>query len=280
MESKVFLITGGARGIGLSIFKRVISSGFVAVICSRNIEEVSKALEEVDPSGKKSFGFKVDVSNILEVEKMVLETVNKFGSIDVLVNNAGIYGPIGLLESNNLDEWQQTIDVNLTGTVNCCHAVLPLMKNNKSGKIVNLAGAGVGGMKPLSRFTAYYTSKMAVAGFTEALAKEVKSENIQVNCISPGGVNTYFTDWLLKNGREKAGDEMYDQALKQKESGGEDPDLAAKMVMFLSSTKADHITGKIISAKWDQIDFLSDEKNIKNNLYNLRRIDDSFFYGK
>jgi 3-oxoacyl-[acyl-carrier protein] reductase len=280
IKSKVFLITGGARGIGLSIFKYAINAGAMAVICSRNTDEINKAIKEVDPSGERSLGLKVDVSNILQVESLIAKAIKKFGKIDVLVNNAGIYGPIGLLETNYIDDWQQTMNINLMGTVNCCRAVLPFMKKNKSGKIINLAGAGVGGTKPLARFTAYFTSKMAVAGFTEALAKEVLTDNIQVNCIAPGGVNTYFTEWLLINGEEKAGSEMYNQALKQKESGGDDPDLAAKMVMFLSSTKSDHITGKIISAKWDLIEVMSNKNNIKNNLYNLRRIDNSFFYEK
>ncbi len=280
LKNKVFLITGGARGIGLSIYKYAINAGAMVVICSRNIDEVNKAILEVDPTGKNSLGLKVDVSIIMEVKGLVAKTLKKFGKIDVLVNNAGIYGPIGLLETNNIDEWQQTVNINLMGTVNCCQAVLPIMKKNGLGKIINLAGAGVGGSKPLARFTAYFASKMAVVGFTEALAKEVEGEDIQINCISPGGVNTYFTQWLLNNGEEKAGSDMYNQALKQKENGGDSPELAAKMAMFLASTKSNHITGKLISAKWDLIESMSDKNILKNSLYNLRRIDNNFFYEK
>jgi NAD(P)-dependent dehydrogenase (short-subunit alcohol dehydrogenase family) len=154
------------------------------------------------------------------------------------------------------------------------------MKKQGEGKIINLAGAGVGGTRPLARFTAYYTSKMAVTGFTEVIAEEVKEHNIQVNCISPGGVNTYFTDLLLKNGMEKAGKEMFEQAKKQKESGGDSPDLAAQMVMFLASKESTHISGKIISVKWDKIEDLKNINYVKNNLYNLRRIDNIKFYEK
>lgn len=280
LKNKVFIITGGARGIGLAIYKRCFNEGASVVICSRNIDEVDKAINEVDPLKTRSVGVKADVTNVLDVENLVNLTLKKFGKIDVLVNNAGIYGPIGLLETNEGDEWTKTININLIGTVNCCRVVLPLMKKNKSGKIINLAGAGVGGTKPLARFTAYYASKMAVAGFTEALAEELKNENIQVNCISPGGVNTHFTDWLLANGEDKAGSEMYTQALKQKESGGDSPELAADMVQFLASLKANHISGKIISAKWDKIEDLKDKSYVKNNLYNLRRIDNFNFYEK
>lgn len=279
-QSKVFLITGGARGIGRSIYKSCIESGNLAIICSRNIDEVNKTIAEIDPAGEKSLGLAADVSKYDDVKKMIEEPLLKFGKIDVLVNNAGIYGPIGQLETNDNEAWKQAIKINLLGTVNCCQLVLPIMKKMKSGKIINLAGAGVGGTRPLARFSAYYTSKMAIVGFTEVLAAEVKDDNIQVNCISPGGVNTYFTDLLIQSGIEKAGKEMFEQALKQKETGGDSPELAAKMVMFLASSKSDHISGKIISAKWEKIDILTDKKNIKNNLYNLRRIDDNFFYEK
>ena len=280
LKDKVFVITGGARGIGFSVYSSCIRQGAKAVICSRNIDEVEKAIKEVDTSGSRSIGLKVDVSVALEVENMIKMVMEKFGKIDVLVNNAGIYGPIGLLETNDENDWKKAIEVNLLGTVNCCRAVLPLMKANKGGKIINLAGAGVGGNKPLARFTAYYTSKMAIVGFTESLAEEVKVDNIQVNCISPGGVNTHFTDLLLASGIEKAGVDMYNQAVKQKESGGDSPELAAKMVMFLASEAADFISGKIISAKWDSLEFLSVRENIKNNLFNLRRIDNKFYYEK
>ncbi len=264
----------------MAIYKNCIKQGASVVICSRNIEEVNKAIEEVDPFQKKSLGLRIDVSNISDVKDLVKTTIKRFGKIDVLVNNAGTYGPIGILETNSIEDWKQTININLMGAVNCCKEVLPLMKKNKSGKIINLAGAGVGGSKPLARFTAYYTSKMAIVGFTESLAEEVKDENIQVNCISPGGVNTFFTDYLLKNGLERAGKEMFDQATKQKETGGDSPELAAKMVEFLAGKNANHITGKLISAKWDSLEFLKKDGNMKKNLFNLRRIDDTFFYEK
>lgn len=280
LKNKVFIITGGARGIGFEIYRSCIQEGAFAVICSRSKEEIDEAIKKVDPLTLRTIGIKADVSVIADVKKLIGTTVKQFGSIDVLVNNAGIYGPIGPFETNTIHEWAQTMSVNLSGTVNCCKIVLPIMKKNKSGKIINLAGAGIGGSKPLARFSAYYTSKMAIAGFTEVLGAEVVDDNIQINCISPGAVNTKFTDILLENGIEKVGKSMYEQTIKQKESGGDDPALAAKMVMFLASTKADHVNGKIISCKWDSIKKLSNKDYVKNNLYNLRRIDNTFFYEK
>jgi NAD(P)-dependent dehydrogenase (short-subunit alcohol dehydrogenase family) len=101
-----------------------------------------------------------------------------------------------------------------------------------------------------------------------------------VNCISPGAVVSKFTDQLLADGKDKAGDMMYEQALKQKETGGDPPELAGECVAFLASKAADHINGKMISAKWEKAAELKKLKPMKENLYNLRRIDDTFFYEK
>lgn len=262
----VWLITGGTRGIGEEIYQECIKNGNIGIICARNIEPAK--------------GYSVDVSKVDECRKMIDDIVKKYGRIDVLVNNAGIYGPIGKFEENENDLWEKTIKINLMGTVNCSSLVVPIMKKYGGGKIINLAGGGVGGNKSLARFTAYYTSKMAVVGFTESLAAELKEDNIQVNCIAPGGVNTSFTDQLINAGKEKAGESMYDQAIKQKESGGDSPQLAAKMAMFLASGESDHITGKLISAKWDKIEDLKDKKNKLKNIYNLRRIDNIMYYEK
>lgn len=280
LQDKVFVITGGARGIGLAIYKACHACGARVVIGSVNKEEIKAAIKSVDREATRSAGLVIDVSKARDCQKLINFSLKKFGKIDVLVNNAGIYGPIGTLETNNLLDWQKAIEVNLLGTVFCSRAVLPTMKAARKGKIINLAGAGVGGARPLARFTAYYTSKIGVVGFTEALAKEVQNDKIQVNCISPGAVNTFLTDYLLAQGVKKAGKEMYAQAKKQKESGGDSPDLTAKMVIFLASSAADRISGKIISAKWDKIGDLSKPGKIKDNLYNLRRIDNNLFYEK
>jgi 3-oxoacyl-[acyl-carrier protein] reductase len=280
LKEKVAIVTGGSRGIGLAIYKKCVEEGAKVVICSRNIEEINKAIDTVDKDRANSDGIRIDVSNLIECKKLIDFTMKKFGRIDILINNAGIYGPIGLLETNEMEQWLKTIEINLMGTVYCSNLVLPLMRREKSGKIINMAGAGVGGVNPPARFSAYYSSKMALVGFTESLAKEVENENIQINCISPGGVNTAFTDFLLSEGIEKVGKEMYEQAKRQKESGGDSPELAANMVAFLASDRANHISSKIISAKWDEIEFLSRKDGINKNLFNLRRIDNKFFYEK
>lgn len=251
----------------------------MAVVCSRNSKDVDLAVSQVDPKGTRSMGVAVDVSREEGCGELVSKTLDKYGRVDVLVNNAGVIGPVGPVETNDVVAWRSTFEVNMFGTMYCCQLVLPMMKARRSGKIINMAGAGVGGTKPMGNFTAYYASKAAVVAFTEALAVEVKGQNIQVNCVSPGGVNTYLTEYILEQGREKAGDAIFDQMRVQKEKGGESPESAAKMVMFLVSAAADHITGKVISARWDSIDSLLD-RDMGSNRYTLRRIDGTLFYEK
>ena len=280
LSGKYAIVTGGTRNIGRAITEALINAGAVVMVCARKEDELQKMISEVDPSGSKLKGVVADVAKKEDCEKLVNAAIDQFGTIDILVNNAGIYGPIGLIEENDTAFWKQAFDVNLFGTVQCTQLVLPHMRKQKSGKIINLAGAGVGGKRPLPRFTAYFASKAAVVALTEAVAAEVVEDNIQVNCISPGAVNSYFTDFLLEQGKDKAGDVMYQQALKTKEEGGDPPQLAGETAVFLASQESNHITGKMLSAKWDKKEDLIKQNPLKDNLYNLRRIDDVMFYEK
>lgn len=276
LENKNAIVTGGARGVGRALTERFIRDGAKVLICSRTTEELKKTSRQIDPSGKSLFFIEADVSNYEDCQKLFAFAKKIFKTLDILVNNAGIYGPIGLLETNSPKDWLKIIEINLMGTVYCTQLALGQMKNQKHGKIINLAGAGVGGKKPLSRFSAYYTSKAAVAAFTEVVASEVINHNIQVNCISPGAINTYFTNYLIAQGPEKAGP-MYERALKQKESGGDSPELGANLVSFLASDQSNNVTGKILSAKWDKINLLKNLSPKDSNKYTLRRIDGEFF---
>lgn len=277
---KIAIVTGGARGIGKVVSNRLVKEGFTVLICSRDKKEVDNTCKEIDPTGKKVFGIKADVTNFKDCKKLIDFTYKKFKKIDVLFNNAGIYGPIGHVEENSSEKWIEAMKINLFGTLFCSQLVIPIMKKQRSGKIINMAGAGVGGKRPLARFSAYYTSKTAVVGFTEVIGAELQEFNIQVNCISPGAINTRFTDFLLSQGKDKAGDVMYEQALKQKKSGGDSPLLAAELIAFLVSPESNHITGKMLSAKWDKIEMLKKLNKDSNSLFTLRRIDKELFYEK
>lgn len=280
LSGKKAIVTGGARGIGLAIATELINQGATIVICSRTATQLKEASAKLNTIKKNVYEFVADVSDKNSCKELIEYSHKALGNIDILINNAGIYGPIGKLEENDLYLWSKTIQVNLLGAVYLSHLVIPIMKKNGRGKIISVAGSGVGGSKALPRFSAYFTSKTAIVGFTETLAEELKADNIQVNCVSPGGVNTYLTDFLISQGPQKTGKEMYGNAMEQKKSGGTPPELVAELVAFLSSEKANHITGRFLSAKWDKIEKLTKDVKLSANIYRLRRIDDFLFYEK
>lgn len=215
----------------------------------------------------------VDVAEGSHVQAWIEDIFQKEKQIDVLINCAGIYGPIGSMETLSQEEWEKTIAINLLGTANCIRAVIPIMKKQRHGKIINFSGGGVGGnLNP--NFSAYIASKAGVAALTEVVAKELEPWNIQVNAIAPGAVNTRFLTQVLE-AKEKAGADFYRQALKQKEEGGTSPELSAKLALFLASQEANSITGKILSAKWDDW-----AQFTKKSFGLLRRIDNTKFYEK
>ncbi len=273
------IITGGVRGIGLAISRQLVQQGIKVLICSRTQNDINQALEILNSNSRKmAFGILADVSVHGDCQKLIRRAKKLFKNrVDVLVNNAGIYGPIGLLEENDFQLWAKTIEINLLGMVYCCQQIIPLMKRQGQGKIINLCGAGAGGSKSLPRFSAYYTSKVAVAGFTEVLADELKDYNVQVNCIAPGAINTGMTDYLIAQGSKKAGVVMHEKAVAQKQSGGDSLQLVTQLVSFLISAQADHLSGRLLSAKWDNLNALSQAIH-SQNLFKLRRIGDKIFY--
>jgi 3-oxoacyl-[acyl-carrier protein] reductase len=210
------------------------------------------------------------------VQRLVDAARDVLGRVDVLVNNAGTYGWIGPLVDADPAEWRRTVEVNLLGTVYASRAVLPLFRDQRWGRIVNLAGAGIGGPSIPPRISAYAASKAAVVQFTESLAKEVAPWNVQVNAIAPGAVTTAITEAVIAAGSERAGREFYERSVRQKEQGGDAPELAARLAVHLASDEC-KLTGKLLSAKWDKLDSVDAEQANRGSLFALRRIDGVLF---
>lgn len=277
LSGKVAVVTGAGRGIGKAIALAFAREGADLTVVSRTITEVEQTAEEVRGLSRRALALKVDVSDEGDVKHMVEETLSTFGKIDILVNNAGILGPIGPLHENDVEAWIETVRVNLIGTFLCCRAVLTVMIKQGWGKIINLSGGGAAYPKPY--FSAYACSKAAVVRLTETLAEEVKSYNIQVNAIAPGAVKTSMIEQIIKAG-EKAGSTALMDAKRVLEGGGAGFELVTSLAVFLASEESDGLTGRLISAVWDDWRSLSGDGIklvMERGYYTLRRIDGHFF---
>lgn len=277
LKNKVAIVTGAGRGIGQRIALKFAQEGAKVVVASLLEAEIKDTVEKIKGLEGNALGIKVDVSNPKEVKRMVKNTLQRFGKIDILVNNAGIQGPIGPLEKNNSKDWLKTIEVNLFGTFLCAKEVLPYLRRQKRGKIINFSGGGATSSRP--NFSAYAVSKTAIVRLTEILTDELKEYSIQVNAIAPGAVNTKMVEEVLRAGKG-AGKKAISEAKKQLKSGGTPPERVAELVLFLASNKSDGLSGKLISAVWDDWKEWDKEKinNImKSSDYTLRRIDNKYF---
>jgi 3-oxoacyl-[acyl-carrier protein] reductase len=207
------------------------------------------------------------------VERAMAQALEAFGRIDVLVNAAGIYGPIGPLAGCDMGRWAAAIETNLLGTAFTLRAVLPGMIARREGCVINFSGGGA--VSPFPRFSAYSASKAAVVRLTETVAEEVKEHGVWVNAIAPGAVNTRLLDEALQAGEERVGKEFYAKAREQKSNGGTPPEHAAELAVFLASPQAAGITGRLLSAVWDDWKSLAGRgaELAGSALFTLRRID-------
>lgn len=275
LEGKVAIITGANQGLGLEIAKKYVEAGASLMICARNWELLAKAKSDLvglAGSGQEIHAVAADVAREDDVRSVVEAARQQLGNIDVLVNNAGIYGPKGTVEEADWQEWARALEVNLYGSVLMARAVLPHFKARRAGKIVQLSGGGA--TSPLPRLSAYAVSKAAIVRFVETLAEEVRPFGIDVNSIAPGALNTRMLDEVLEAGPEKVGQAFYERAMKQKKSGGTPLDKGAELAVFLASSRGDGITGKLISAVWDPWSTLPEhlDELAGSDIYTLRRI--------
>lgn len=275
LAGRTAVISGANQGFGLATAKAFVEEGANVMLCARNNELLNQAQQELNQlaAGRsKVLAMPIDVSKYSDVEDLIKKSVAEFNGIDILVANAGIYGPKGAIEENDWEEWSTAIDINLKGVVLLCRAVMPHFKQQQYGKIVLLSGGGA--TKPMPFMSAYAASKAAVVRFGETLAEEVKDFNIDVNSIAPGALNTRLLEEVLAAGPEKVGHGFYQQSLKQKEQGGAPLEQGASLCVYLASAASDGLTGKLISAVWDPwqsfADYMGDLKD--SDIYTLRRI--------
>jgi NAD(P)-dependent dehydrogenase (short-subunit alcohol dehydrogenase family) len=269
------LITGASQGFGLAVARRFVDEGADVMICARSEGDLRAAQAELaERAGARSRvrAAPADVADPGDVERLVQAALKELGGLEILVANAGIYGPMGPIEDVGWDAWQQAIAINLLGTVLCCRAVVPQLRKQGYGKIVLLSGGGA--TKPLPYLSAYAASKAAVVRFGETLAEELRGVGIDVNAIAPGALNTRLLDEVLAAGADRVGQAFYAQAVKQKAEGGSPMDRGAELCVFLASAASDGISGKLIAALWDPWEGLPEYADTlaKSDVYTLRRI--------
>lgn len=275
LSGKVAIITGANQGFGLEIARKYVLAGADVMLCARNaalLQEAQADLNKMAAPGQKVLAKAEDVSAEADVLALVSETLTQLGGCHILVNNAGIYGPKGEIETVDWAEWIKAIEINVYGSILMCRAILPHFKTQGYGKVIQLSGGGA--TNPMPRISAYAVSKAAIVRFAETLAEEVRGTGIDVNAIAPGALNTRMLDEILEAGPEKVGKAFYERSLKQQESGGAPLGRGAELALFLASAASDGITGKLISAVWDDwghwpehLDELS-----ASDVYTLRRI--------
>jgi 2-dehydro-3-deoxy-D-gluconate 5-dehydrogenase len=248
LKGKGAIVTGGALGIGKSIVLRLAEAGASVMISDINLEEANKTAEEVKASGGHAIGIKADAASAGDAGKVAQAAVDAFGSLNILVNNAGIY-PFSPVLATTEDLWDKVIDINLKGVFLYSQAAAQIMsKSQKGGKIINIASMDA--IKPTGMCAHYDASKGGVAMLTKAMALELAPMKILVNAIAPGAISTPGAGAVNKQMLELTGissEQMLENMIKLVPVGrmGE-PDDIAKVVLFLASGASDYMCGEMI----------------------------------
>ncbi|MBI5115963.1 3-oxoacyl-[acyl-carrier-protein] reductase [Candidatus Poribacteria bacterium] len=236
LEGKVAIVTGGSRGIGRAIAFALAREGATVAVCSRNLAAGKETADHIESEGGRARPYRLDVTEVESVGRLVNDVLRDAGRIDILVNNAGVTSDNLLLRMKE-DEWDKVIDTNLKGTFNCTKAVARTMLKQRSGKIVNITSVvGVVGNAGQANYCA---AKAGVIGFTKSVARELASRNITVNCVAPGLISSAMTEGLP--------DKTKEELLRLIPLGrmGK-PEDVAEVVKFLVAPASDYITGEVI----------------------------------
>ena len=270
LHGKVALITGGGRGIGQAIARAYAAEGASLALAARTDAELQATAEEI----RSEFGSDVttvvtDVRDRQQVEGAVAHALDRFGTIDVMVNNAGNTGEIGPMWKLDPDRWANVISVHVLGTYYGCRAVIPGMLERGSGRIVNMAG--VGGPND----TSYDAAKTAIINMTENLSVELTGTGVTVNAISPGSIHTRMWE-EVRDMALAAGDmELYEKGVQVTSGGGASIERAAQLAVLLGSDACGGLSGRLIRAALDAFEDIPArvEAIMSSDALLLRRVD-------
>ncbi|MHB2153668.1 3-oxoacyl-[acyl-carrier-protein] reductase [Calditrichota bacterium GD2] len=232
-EGKVAIVTGSARGIGKAIALKLAREGYHVVISDILQDAAKETAQEIEKLGVKSLAVVADVSKAEDAGNLIKQTVEAFGQVDVLVNNAGITRD-NLAIRMSEGEWDSVLNINLKGTFLCSQAAAKVMMKKRSGRIINIAS--VSGILGTAGQANYASSKAGVIALTKAFARELGARNITVNAVAPGYIATEMTEKLPENVKEE-----YLKQIPLKRAGT--PEDVANVVAFLASDAASYVTG-------------------------------------
>lgn len=265
-ENKAVMITGAGRGIGKRLAIGFAAAGARVGLVARSKPELELTKLEIEHSGGSALHLRADVTDADAVRSAADRFRSHAGEIDVLICAAAVQGPIGPLLETGVKAWADTVATNLNGVMHSIAAVLPGMIKRRSGKIIVLSGGGSD--RPRPNFTAYAASKAGVVRLAECLAAELNGQNIQVNCMSPGGAYTHMTDEILRAG-EKAGWREIEDSQRIRISGGEPAEKQIQLALFLASERSNHINGRFLHVNddWRKLENV----NLNPDVFTLRR---------
>ncbi len=238
LTDRVAVITGGARGIGKATAWKMVQEGAAVALFDLLLPDLEKTVQEIKAQGGKALGLPVDISLRPQVENAFATIVAEFGRIDILVNNAGVVFP-ALLEDVQDDDWDKVISVNLKGTFFCTRAVLPVMKRNRYGKIINIGSRASLGKEER---TVYSATKAGLIGMTRTWALELAPYNINVNYVGPGPIATEL--FQASNPPDSPRTQAIIRSIPLQRMG--EPKDVANLISFLASDEASFITGQAI----------------------------------
>ena len=249
LKEKTALVTGGSKGIGRGIANALAAEGCNLVICARHKDELQAAADDLRNHGIKVLAVQADLTRDSDIDKVVDSAVDRFGGIDILINNAGTVGENGTFEATPVDEWRALFELNLFAVVAITQKVIPYMKQKGWGRIINISSEN--GTQPYPDMMHYNASKGALDNFSKALSKEYARDGILVNAVSPAFIQTPLVDDMMERGAEEQGiskEQMIQQFLEENRPHIElkrpgQIEEVGPLVAFLCSDKASFIVG-------------------------------------